>query len=74
LSDKPQPDFTQVRLLDILLAVSYLKSIGADSASENFVRNLISTGQIPHVRIGKKFYISRVALDSWINSRERKSR
>jgi excisionase family DNA binding protein len=61
------------RLFDIAGARTYLQGIGATSATLNFVRNLISSGQVPHIRIGKKFYVSRAALDSWLISRERRA-
>jgi hypothetical protein len=47
------------QLFDIGAAADYLKSIGAGSATIYFVRTLVSSGQIPHLRIGKKFYVSR---------------
>jgi excisionase family DNA binding protein len=62
------------RLFDIVAAAGYLKAIGADAATPNFVRNLISSGQIPCEKIGKKFYISRTALDGWLLSHERRHR
>jgi hypothetical protein len=67
------PDANQ-RLFDIADAVVYLQSLGAKTASVNFVRGLISTGQVPHLRIGKKFFIGREALDRWIDQRQRKTK
>jgi hypothetical protein len=61
-------------LFDILATVAYLKSIGASAATPNFVRTLISSAQVPHVRIGKKFYLSKTALDHWLVTRERRAR
>ncbi len=65
---------TQKRLFDIAAAVEYLRSIGAGAASSWFVRQLIASGEIPHIRIGKKFYISREALDGWLAKHERRSK
>jgi hypothetical protein len=62
------------RLFDILAVVAYLKTIGANAATPNFVRGLISSGQLPHVKIGKKFFVSKGALDSWLLSHERRRR
>jgi excisionase family DNA binding protein len=61
------------RLFDIVAAVAYLRAIGADAATKNFVRGLIATGQIAHVRVGKKFYVSREGLDAWISKRQRRT-
>lgn len=63
-----------MRLLDIKAAVAYLRDIGATAATVNFVRNLINTGQVAHIRIGKKFFISREAIDGWLDKHERRGR
>jgi excisionase family DNA binding protein len=60
------------KLFDIPSAVAYLRAIGAESATISFVRMLINTGQVPHLRIGKKFHITREALDHWISNHERR--
>lgn len=62
------------QLFDIGRAAEYLKSIGAGAATVSFIRSLVSSGQVPHVRIGKKFYVSRESLDGWIQKHERRSR
>ncbi len=62
------------RLFDIAAAVAYFHAIGADAATVNFVRSLIATGQVPAEKIGKKFYVSKNALDGWIYSHERRRR
>ena len=61
------------RLFDIVAAVEYLRTIGATAATKNFVRRLIGTGQVAHLRIGKKFYLTREALDAWIVKRQRRA-
>ena len=62
------------RLFDVHTGAAYLREIGATSATVTFVRGLISRGEVPHVKIGKSFFVTREALDSWIGRRERKSR
>ena len=52
------------RLFDIPSAAAYLISIGATAATPTFIRTLISRGEIPHVKISKRFFVSRDALDS----------
>jgi hypothetical protein len=64
----------QQRLFDIAAAVAYLREIGATSATPNFVRSLITTCQIPHIKIGKKFFLSRASMDAWLSSHERRRR
>ena len=64
----------ELRLFDIGAAVAYLQAIGATTATVNFVRGLITTGQLPHLKIGKKFFVSRASLDGWISSHERRRR
>jgi excisionase family DNA binding protein len=65
---------TERRLFDIQAAVLYLRSIGAAGVGTHFVRSLISSGQLPHIRMGKRFYVSRGALDSWLEKNEKRSR
>jgi excisionase family DNA binding protein len=60
------------RLFDIQAAVAYLRSLGAEAVTMNFVRALVNSGQVPHVRMGRKFYVSRTALDHWITNHERR--
>jgi excisionase family DNA binding protein len=60
------------RLFDVQAAVAYLRELGADGATKNFVRALISSGALPHLRMGKKHYVSRESLDRWISNHERR--
>jgi excisionase family DNA binding protein len=60
------------RLFDIAGAVGYLQQIGANSATPTFVRSIIARGEVPHLRIGKKFFVSRESLDAWLARRERR--
>jgi hypothetical protein len=61
------------RLFDIAGAVEYLRGLGATTTTKNFLRGLICTGQLPRLRIGKAFYVSREALDSWLAKHERRA-
>lgn len=65
---------SEQRLFDLRAAVAYLHSIGATSATLNFVRGLVSAGEVSHVRIGKKFHVSRASLDRWIENHDRRRR
>lgn len=60
------------QLLDVKSACDYMKSIGVSSATINSTRTIFA--QIPHIRIGKRFFVSRENLDGWISNRQRRSR
>jgi excisionase family DNA binding protein len=62
------------RLFDVQSAAGYLRELGAGTASVNFIRTLITSGQVPHIRIGKRFFVAREALDHWIESRQRRAK
>jgi excisionase family DNA binding protein len=62
------------RLFDIPAAVEYLKSIGASGATKNWIRTLIADGGLPAVKVGKKFVVSKTALDAWLSRNERRAR
>jgi hypothetical protein len=64
----------QQRLFDVHRAAEYLRSIGATAATVGFIRGLITSAQVSHVRIGKKFYITREALDRWITTHDHRRR
>lgn len=68
------PDPVNQQLFDVHGAAGYLQALGAASATVNFIRNIVATGEVPHVRIGKKFYVSRQSLDGWIARHERRAR
>jgi excisionase family DNA binding protein len=59
---------------DIGGSVEHLRSRGITSATKNFIRGLITSGQVAHIRIGKKFYVSRTQLDLWLEKHERRAR
>lgn len=59
-----------LQLFDVRAACDYLQSIGVSGATICSTRTIF--GQVPHVRIGKRFYVSRESLDSWITNRQRR--
>jgi len=61
-------------LFNVSGVVARLRELGADSATENFVRNLITNGEIGFVRIGRSYYVSQNSIDAWLKSRELSSR
>lgn len=60
------------RLFDLRAAVAYLRSIGASSATMNFIRGIVASGEVPHVRVGKKYLVLRSSLDRWIETHQRR--
>jgi excisionase family DNA binding protein len=62
------------RLFDVQSGAAYLREIGATAATVSFVRGLITSGQVPHIRIGKKFYVTRDAFDAWISRHEKRAK
>jgi hypothetical protein len=62
------------RLYDIAGTVGYLQSVGATAATATFVRGLINSGQLPHLKIGKAFYVSMSAIESWLAKSEKRNR
>ena len=63
------------RLFDINGAVEFLRSIGATGVTKSSVRSLIATGGLPVIPgLGRKFYISRAALISWLDRHEKRLR
>lgn len=71
---KAQARTTTQRLYDVQQAAEYLRTIGASAATVSFIRGLIATSQVPHIRIGKRFYVSHEALDRWITMHERRAK
>lgn len=64
----------QPRVFDIPAAVAYVRSLGATGVSVSTIRGEIATGRIPHIKLGKKFYVSMASLDAWITRSERRAR
>jgi excisionase family DNA binding protein len=62
------------RLFDLAGSVAYFKQVGAEAATHNFVRELVVTGAIPHLKIGRKYYLSQKSIDEWIERNNRRSR
>lgn len=62
------------RLFNVQDAVTYLRSIGAASVTVSFVRTIIANGEVPHIKIGKRFFVTRTAMDEWLSRHERRTR
>lgn len=62
------------RIFDIPAAVEYVRSLGASGVTICTIRSEIASGRVPHTKLGKKFYVSKTALDAWITRAERRTR
>ena len=58
------------QLFDLQAAVTYFKGIGVSGITTCAMRTVFA--QVPHIRIGKRFYVSKESLDSWIANRQRR--
>ena len=64
----------QQRIFDIQSAAEYVRSIGGTGTTPHTIRGLIAAGSLPKIKIGKKFFVTRAALDSWISAHERRAK
>ena len=71
-SGSPEPSQEQ-RLFDVHGAARYFTLLGAP-VSAFFIRSLIADGAIPHLKIGRKFFVTREAIHTWITRHERRAR
>jgi excisionase family DNA binding protein len=65
---QPMPIITTPRLLRVKDAAIYL------SFSRRSIRELIATRRIPHLRMGRVFFVDRVDLDQFIDQNKIESR
>jgi len=63
---------TTRRLFDVQAAVAYLRGLGAEGVTVSFIRNLIARNEVPHLRMGRRFYVTRESLDRWVTNHERR--
>jgi len=61
------------RLFDIDDAVKYFREIGAAGVTRNFVRELIASGGIPHLKLSRKYYVTKNSIDEWLIRHERRT-
>jgi excisionase family DNA binding protein len=62
------------RFFDILAVVEHLHSIGLTGITPWTVRMAINSGRLAHIKEGKKFYVSKSALDTWLAKAEKRVR
>jgi excisionase family DNA binding protein len=63
----PTPQNFAARGLRIQDAAAYL------SVTVCYVRALISTSELPHIRAGKRLIVDRHDLDAWLEARKQKA-
>jgi excisionase family DNA binding protein len=70
----PMEDQSQSRrLFDLDGAASHLHELGAAGVTPWTLRRLIASGQLRSIRLGRRIYISREALENLLTRLERKS-
>jgi excisionase family DNA binding protein len=65
---------SEPRMFDIVGTAEYLRSIGMTGVSAYTVRSEINSGRLAHTKVGKKFYVSKTAVDAWLSKAERRTR
>lgn len=61
------------RLYDLPAAVEYVRGIGGTGVTIHTLRSEIAAGRLPKTKLGKRFYVSKAALDNWILRAERRA-
>jgi len=60
--------------LNVSGIVSYLQGRGMTTATKTFARSLLNCGELPYLKIGKGFFVSKKSVDLWLERRERRRR
>jgi excisionase family DNA binding protein len=62
------------RFFDIPAAAVYANSIGLTGVTAYTIRMAINSGRLAHIKEGRKFYVSKLAVDAWLAKAERRGR
>ena len=62
------------RYFDIPAAAAYVVSLGMKGVRPYTIRHAISNSRLVHTRVGKKFFVSKAAIEAWLQRAERKTR
>lgn len=62
------------RFFDIPATVEYVRSIGLTGVTPWTIRMAINSGRLAHIKEGKKFYVSKSAIDAWLAKAEKRTR
>ncbi len=62
------------KLFNVADAAHYLRSLGAKNTTVRFIRALIVSGQLAQLKIGKSYFVTKIALDAWLHRSEKKRR
>lgn len=60
------------RFFDIPATVAYLHSLGMTGITSWTIRTAINSGRLAHVKQGRKFYVSKAAVDAWLVKAEKR--
>jgi excisionase family DNA binding protein len=71
-SEAAQP--AERTLFDFEGAAGYARELGAYDVTAYTIRRLAASGELPFIRgLGRKFYVSKKSLDSWIAANDRRA-
>lgn len=65
---------TAKALLSPETAALLLKELGAEGATPRFIADLIRSGELRAIRIGRRKFVRRESLDAWLVRAEKKVR
>ena len=63
-----------LHVFDVHGSVEHLRSKGFKGATISTVRGEIAAGRVPHIKLGKKFYVTEAAWKAWATRAERRIR
>jgi excisionase family DNA binding protein len=61
-------------MFDTATGAEYMRGIGLVTCTPTFISRLMREGEIARVRVGKRYYVSKAALDGWLLRHERRAR
>jgi excisionase family DNA binding protein len=59
------------QVFDVESAAEYLRTLGFEEATKNTIRKLIAQKRLACTSVGRKFYVSRAALDGLVEGLNR---
>ena len=62
------------RVFSLSAGAEYLRSIGADGVTSWTLRRLVTSGVLKHLKLGRKYFITREALDAMVDRLERRAK
>jgi excisionase family DNA binding protein len=67
-TQKPKQQYNRITRGPYRATLSPRESVSITGISEKSTYRMLRTGEIPHIRVGKRFLIPRAALDVWLKT------